>query len=146
MALGQRENSQELVHHSDRRSQYGSFQYVQKLRQAGITISLTENGDPYENAIAERVNGILKIDFRLNRVFHTVEEAQRAVEASIRNYDHLRPHMSCGYLTPTAAHACTEPLQQLWKPKVYSPCKAAIVEEDYKEPYLATVTTFPQDY
>nr|WP_262898965.1 IS3 family transposase [Hymenobacter piscis] len=84
MALSQRENSQELIHHSDRGSQYCSFQYVRKLRQAGIAISMTENGDPYENAIAERVNGILKIDFRLNQVFHTFEEAQRAVEASIR--------------------------------------------------------------
>ena len=67
MALSQGESSQGLLHHSDRGSQYGSFQYVQKLRRAGIAISMTENGDPYENAIAERVNGILKIDFHLNR-------------------------------------------------------------------------------
>lgn len=108
-----------LIHHSDRGSQYCSFAYIQQLRQAGIAISMTQNGDPYENAIAERVNGILKTDFRLNRVFTTFDEAARAVEQSVRNYNHLRPHMSCGYLTPAAAHASTEPLQKHWKPKVY---------------------------
>ncbi|HEX8426130.1 IS3 family transposase [Hymenobacter sp.] len=135
------EISQELIHHSNRGSQYCSFQYVQKLRQASIAISMTENGDPYENAIAERVNGILKIDFRLNRVFNTFDEAQRTVEASIRNYNHLRPHMSCGYLTPAAAHTSTEPLQQLWKPKVYSSRRKG----DSNEPPLPTVTTSLQD-
>ena len=108
-----------LIHHSDRGSQYCSFAYIQRLRQAGIAISMTQQGDPYENAVAERVNGILKTDFRLNRVFTTFDEAARAVEQSIHNYNHLRPHMSCGYLTPAAAHSSTEPLQKHWKPKVY---------------------------
>ncbi|WP_236943164.1 integrase core domain-containing protein [Hymenobacter sp. PAMC 26628] len=108
-----------LIHHSDRGSQYGSFAYIQRLRQAGIAISMTQHGDPYENAVAERINGILKTDFRLNRVFTTFDEAARAVEQSVRNYNHLRPHMSCSYLTPAAAHASTKPLQKHWKPKVY---------------------------
>lgn len=56
------------------------FDYVRKLKGANILISMTQQGDPYENAIAERVNGILKTDFRLNRVFITFEEAQKAVE------------------------------------------------------------------
>lgn len=108
-----------LIHHSDRGSQYCSFAYIQRLRQAGVAISMTQHGDPYENAVAERVNGILKTDFRLNRVFTTFDEAARAVEQSIHNYNHLRPHMSCGYLTPAAAHVSTEPLRKHWKPKVY---------------------------
>ena len=108
-----------LIYHSDRGSQYCSFAYIQRLRQAGITISMTQRGDLYENAVAERVNGILKTDFRLNRVFTSFNEAARAVEQSMRNYNHLRPHMSSGYLTPAAAHASTEPLQKHWKPKVY---------------------------
>ena len=107
-----------LIHHSDRGSQYGSFAYIQRLRQAQVAISMTQHGDPYENAVAERVNDILKADFRLNRVFITFDEVARAVEQSVRNYNHLRPHMSCGYLTPAAAHASTEPLQKHWKPKV----------------------------
>jgi len=108
-----------LIHHSDRGSQYGSFAYIQRLRQAGIAISMTKHGDPYENAVAERVNGILKTDFQLNRMFTTFDEAAPTVEQSIRNYNHLRPHRSCGYLTPAAAHASNEPLQKHWKPKVY---------------------------
>jgi putative transposase len=120
MALqGEQPQSASLIHHSDRGSQYCSFAYIQRLRQAGIALSMTQQGDPYENAVAERVNGILKTDFRLNRVFTTFDEAARAVEQSVRNYNHLRPHMSCGYLTPAAAHASTEPLQKHWKPKVY---------------------------
>jgi putative transposase len=80
---------------------------------------MTQQGDTYENAAAERVNGILKPDFRLNRVFTTFDEAACAVEQSIHNYNHLRPHMSCGHLTLAAAHISTEPLQKQWKPKVY---------------------------
>jgi len=87
---------------------------------------MTQLGDPYENAIAERVNGIWETDFRLNRVFTTFDEAARAVEQSVRNYNHLRPHMSCGYLTPAAAHASTAPLQKHWKPKVYKASKSQI--------------------
>jgi transposase InsO family protein len=87
---------------------------------------MTQHGDPYENAVAERVNGILKTDFRLNRVFSTFDEAARAVEQSIYNYNHLRPHMSCGYLTPAAAHASTELLQKHWKPKAYKVAQTAL--------------------
>jgi putative transposase len=72
-----------LVHHSDRGSQYGSFAYIQRLRRAGIAISMTQQGDPYENAVAECVKGILKTDFRLNRVFTTFEE-QPAPSSRVR--------------------------------------------------------------
>jgi putative transposase len=114
-----------LIHHSDRGSQYCSFEYVRRLNRAGISISMTQAGDPYENAIAERVNGILKTDFRLNRVFTTFEEALKAVDASIHNYNHLRPHMSCDFLTPAIAHQSTQPLKKHRKPKVYKPAQAS---------------------
>jgi len=78
---------------------------------------MTDNGDPYENAMAERVNGILKADFRLNRVFKSHAEALLATEAAIRNYNTLRPHMSCDYLTPQAAHGLDMPLRKHWKRK-----------------------------
>jgi putative transposase len=61
----------------------------------------------------------LKKDFRLNRVFTTFDKAAHAVEQSVRNYNHLRPHMSYSYLTPAADHASTEPMQKCWKPNVY---------------------------
>ena len=81
---------------------------------------MTQQGDPYENrtggpAIAERVNGILKTDFRLNRVFVSFDEAVKAVDKGIHNYNHLRPHMSCGYLTPAVAHMTDLPLKKHWK-------------------------------
>jgi len=106
-----------LIHHSDRGSQYCSFQYVNKLREASILISMTDNGDPYENAMAERVNGILKADFKLNRVFRSHAEALLAVDAAINNYNTIRPHMSCDYMTPTQAHELDGPMLKHWKKK-----------------------------
>jgi putative transposase len=118
MALKTRsKNEGQLVHHSDRGSQYCSFSYVKKLREAGISISMTDNGDPYENAMAERINGILKADFRLNRFFKSPAEALLATDAAVRNYNTLRPHMSCDYLTPHAAHALDKPMRKHWKGK-----------------------------
>jgi putative transposase len=117
--MGWSKEENELIHHSDRGSQYCSFQYIRKLQGAGISISMTQQGDPYENAVAERVNGILKTEFLLNQVFSSFDEASRAVEMSIHNYNHLRPHMSCDYLTPAMAHVTNQPLKKHWKPKVY---------------------------
>ena len=117
MALLTWSGNTELIHHSDRGSQYCSYDYVLKLREAGITISMTENGDPYENAIAERINGILKADFKLNRIFKNQMEAKLAVQNSIANYNTLRPHMSCNYLTPEQAHQSLTPLIKKWKAK-----------------------------
>ena len=90
---------------------------------------MTQHGDPYENAMAERVNGILKTEFLLNQVFSSFEEASRAVVVSIHNYNHLRPHMSCDYLTPAIAHITDQPLKKHWKPKVYKRAKDIISAE-----------------
>ena len=117
MALLTRSGRAKLIHHSDRGSQYCSFDYVSKLHEAGIAISMTENGDPYENAIAERINGILKSDFKLSRIFKNHMEAKLAVHNSIANYNNLRPHMSCDYLTPDQAHQSMTPLIKKWKAK-----------------------------
>ena len=118
MALATRnKKAGQLIHHSDRGSQYCSFNYVSKLKEARIAISMTDNGDPYENAMAERMNGILKADFRLNRVFKSHAEALLATDAAIRNYNTVRPHMSCDYLTPEVAHRLDTPLRKHWKRK-----------------------------
>lgn len=79
---------------------------------------MTENGDPYENAVAERINGILKQDFDLGREFLNRNEALEAIHKSIRAYNELRPHMSCENLTPIKAHEKTGALNKLWKNKV----------------------------
>ena len=70
MALRSRTRSgSELIHHSDRGTQYCSFEYVLQLRDSDIAISMTEDGEGYENQIAERMNGILKTEFNLNKIF-----------------------------------------------------------------------------
>lgn len=118
MALGQKNNYNiRHIHHSDRGSQYCCTQYVTLLQTAEIEISMTENGDPYENAIAERANGILKYEFNLNREFTSRTEALEVVDRSIRAYNQLRPHMSCNYLTPVEAHQMKGILEKKWKPK-----------------------------
>ena len=76
---------------------------------------MTENGDPYENAIAERVNGILKNEFDLHKSFASFSEAQAATEDAVRKYNHIRPHSSCDYLTPVMAHQQSGWLRKRWK-------------------------------
>lgn len=108
---------QPLIHHSDRGIQYCCAQYVALLENKTMTISMTENGDPYENAIAERVNGILKNEFELDRDFNSFDEAANAVDTAISTYNDLRPHASCDYLTPGTAHNKHGVLPLRWAPK-----------------------------
>ena len=109
--------STSLIHHSDRGIQYCCAEYVQLLENIGIKISMTENGDPYENAIAERVNGILKGEFLLDQTFPSFTVAQQAVEKAVTAYNHIRPHASCDNLTPVQAHDQNGILRKHWKPK-----------------------------
>ena len=89
-----------LVHHSDRGVQYCSRDYVGALKKEGIEISMAEAGNPYENAIAERVNGILKDEFLLDRTMEDAQTARRAVRQAVEAYNTLRPHRSIGLMTP----------------------------------------------
>lgn len=102
MALSTRETSifYKTIHHSDRGLQYCSREYIHQLENANTSISMTENGDPGENAIAERVNGILKTEFLLDRQFTSYREACLAVEDAIQIYNQERLHSSRNYLTP----------------------------------------------
>jgi transposase InsO family protein len=104
-----------LIHHSDRGTQYCSFEYVLSLKESDIAISMTEDGEGYENQIAERMNGILKTEFNLSRIFKTHEDAKIAVIQSIEAYNTKRPHMSCNYLTPLQAHEAKGQLEKKWK-------------------------------
>lgn len=105
MALQQRTNSRPLIHHSDRGCQYCCKEYVDLLRSNNIAISMTNKGDPYENAIAERVNGILKSECNLYSSPLNYEQICQGVIKAIDNYNGIRPHASCDYLTPNQAHA-----------------------------------------
>ena len=110
------DTDQELYHHSDRGSQYGSDAYIELLRgHPSIKISMTEKGDPYENAIAERINGILKHEFKLDQLFQTMTEMKAHVKKSIHAYNEVRPHASCDYLTPNQAHKGSGILVKRWK-------------------------------
>lgn len=89
-----------LVHHSDRGFQYCSNQYVDQLKKHDIEISMTEEKHCYENAIAERVNGILKDEFYLDQTFYSLSHARNAVKNAIEIYNSKRLHLSLGYKTP----------------------------------------------
>jgi putative transposase len=93
-----------LVHHSDRGLQYCSTAYVNILKDHDIEISMTENGDPYENALAERVNGILKEEYLYDYSVSTLNQAQQVLDLVIGLYNEDRPHMSCNYKTPEFVH------------------------------------------
>jgi transposase InsO family protein len=115
MALSKRQyNRLPLIHHSDRGLQYCSALYTECLKANDIAISMTENGDPYENAVAERVNGILKDEFGLADQLNNIKEAMKQVAQSIATYNHHRPHLSCSMLTPIQMHK-----QQKIKVKLY---------------------------
>jgi transposase InsO family protein len=111
--------TEQLIHHSDRGIQYCCSEYVDILEHAGINISMTEKGDPYENAIAERVNGILKTEFFLNQTFASFNEAKAAVDNTVEKYNRKRPHASCDYLTPSMAHEQQGILTKRWKKKTF---------------------------
>ena len=104
-----------LIHHSDRGIQYCSTAYVQLLLSAHISISMTEKSDPYENAVAERINGILKDEFNLGNTFQNIHQAHSVVQESITLYNSKRPHSSIGYLTPDKAHIENVGLIKQWK-------------------------------
>ncbi len=94
----------QLTHHSDRGIQYCSGKYVKLLQDNEIKISMTENGDPLENAIAERVNGILKGEYLTHYQTHTLQEAKMQLQKAITLYNEARPHMSISNLTPNQVH------------------------------------------
>ena len=106
-----------LIHHSDRGAQYCCKEYVDVLIQHRIAISMTQNGDPYENAIAERVNGILKEEFYLHNSSLGFGQTKEKIARSIQAYNSERPHASCDYLTPEQAHLANGQLKKRWKDK-----------------------------
>jgi len=117
MAVECENTTEKLIHHSDRGIQYCCYDYVNYLKGSNIGISMTENGDPYENAIAERVNGILKKEYDLYDTFNDYNQAHEAVKVAIDKYNNHRPHRSCDMLTPQIAHVKTGMLKKHWNKK-----------------------------
>lgn len=103
MAVAQRLYCKDSIHHSDRGLQYCSERYQMKLNESGIKPSMTDGYDCYQNALAERVNGILKQEFLLYEC-RNIDELKQFVEESIFIYNEMRPHMSLGMKTPNQVH------------------------------------------
>jgi transposase InsO family protein len=104
-----------LIHHSDRGIQYCSKEYIDLLNKHGIAISMTENGDPLENPIAERINGILKDEYLNAKSNNQSKLDIKQLCNTIEKYNRLRPHLSCEMLTPEVAHRSQGNLKRMWK-------------------------------
>ncbi len=104
MALKTKPKGSHITHHSDRGCQYCSHLYVAKLNENDFEISMTEENHCSENALAERVNGILKQEYWLGSTFRNKEQVYRAVEEAIHLYNTRRPHTSLNYKTPDHVH------------------------------------------
>ena len=106
-ALYQARDITGLIHHSDRGIQYCSNVYTQILKRNNIGISMTEENHCYENAIAERVNGILKDEFYLDQTFDSLQHAKRAAKNAINLYNEIRLHLSLDGRTPNMVYLKT---------------------------------------
>ena len=118
-------NAKGLIHHSDRGSQYCSSMYVNILKKEGIKISMTENGDPLENAIAERINGIIKGEYLFDYLIKTLLNAKEVLKSVVKLYNEDRPHSSIGNAVPSKVHSNDTDIEikRLWK-NYYQPYQA----------------------
>lgn len=105
MAVRGLKGNEQPIHHSDRGCQYASHAYVNRAQRAGLRMSMTEQNHTAENALAERVNGILKQEYWLDATFATRGEARQATVQGIYLYNHRRPHTALGFKTPEKAHS-----------------------------------------
>ena len=105
LALKELPRNERPIHHSDRGCQYASHDYVKRVEQAGLTMSMTEKNHSAENALAERVNGILKQEYWLDENFATKQEASRTVAQGVNLYNTRRPHTALGLKTPAMVHS-----------------------------------------
>jgi transposase InsO family protein len=104
----------DLIHHSDRGVQYVSAAYTSLLIEAGIKISMTESGDPKDNAVAERQNNTVKNELLKDIKFHSIGEVRRAMTKAVEFYNNERPHMSLNNMTPRQAASCMGKIQKKW--------------------------------
>jgi putative transposase len=104
-----------IVHHSDRGSQYCYTRYVNTLKEQGMLVSMTEDSDPRDNAIAERVNGILKNELLAHHKVQNIAQAKALLQEATRIYNEERPHLSCNMLKPSEAHTLDYSLPRRWR-------------------------------
>jgi putative transposase len=104
-----------LLHHSDRGLQYCSKEYVRILKSKHIAISMTEDGNPLDNSIAERINGIIKQEYLSHYTIRNKIEAMKILSKSVAIYNQKRPHMNCDLNTPEKVHQLNLPIKKRWK-------------------------------
>ena len=119
MALKQRKDDKFLIHHSDRGCQYASYKYIALLKKKNILPSMTEDSDPKDNAVAERINGIIKNEFLKYRNL-TIQNIKSQVANVIDIYNYYRIHLSIGNLTPDIVHSEAAYGKKLWKNYFFS--------------------------
>jgi putative transposase len=123
MAISNMSETKGSIHHSDRGIQYCSHEYTKYLRKNEMQISMTENGDPLENPIAERINRTIKEEFTNEKTlsFASFPEAMRKIPTFVKFYNEKRPHRSIEMLTPSMAYKMKGELKRKWK--TYYPSK-----------------------
>ena len=104
-----------LIHHSDRGVQYASREYVSMLRKKRVKISMTENGDPKENAMAERINSTVKNELLKGIRFTSMQQVVDAMAVAVNFYNTMRPHMSVDMMTPQEAAGCNGEIRKWWR-------------------------------
>lgn len=114
-AFYRNESLTDLIHHSDQGFQYCSPKYIDLLKQHQIAISMSDRGEPLQNAIAERINGILKHEYLLLHDLIDKQQVHELLSATVITYNTLRPHMSCNMMTPDQAHQHGKILEKNWK-------------------------------
>jgi transposase InsO family protein len=116
----------QIIHHSDRGLQFCSKLYINELHKHNCQISMTQDGNPYDNAIAERVNGILKDEFYCDEPFENYQTALASVAQSIILYNTRRPHLSCSMLTPVQMHQQQELRLKHWHKTSLCSCREGL--------------------
>ncbi|MBL1212437.1 MAG: transposase [Ignavibacteriae bacterium] len=117
IALKNMTSIKDCIHHSDRGIQYCSHQYIKLLKKNEMFISMTENGDPLENPIAERINRTIKEEFTEDRYlsFRNITEGKEKIKQWVKFYNDKRPHRSIEMLTPSKAYQLNGELKRMWK-------------------------------
>ena len=134
-SLGEESSHLQLVHHSDRGIQYCSHEYVKLLKDNNIKISMTESGDPLDNALAERINGIIKGEYLDAYEVSNIEQAKALLNEVVELYNTCRPHMSISNLTPEEVHKSLQSLktERKWKNYYREKPKFVNSEQDLAE-------------
>jgi putative transposase len=118
LAVKQRKNKEmPLIHHSDRGLQYCSNEYQKILNKNEIQPSMTQNSDPYENAVAERINGILKQEFYIDKYNKDLPVMKQIIKETVDIYNEKRPHLSNHMLTPNQMHQQNKLIMKTYKTK-----------------------------